>query len=228
MSEELQKDQASLWAEERKKFDLKYPDENVIKFLYKNYKSGADKTILDFGCGSGRNTMVMADLDFNIIAMDYNDICLDLTKEKLDKRNYTKVQYSKNKGNEIPVESTSVDCVVIWGTIFINNYIDREQIMSELSRVLKPSGLLLVDFRTQEDNLYKRGKELEPNFFLLDEAVGSLAGLNYWFASNKDAVELLHKHDFDIINIEKKDMYCDNLSTKHSHWHIWARKKDIL
>ena len=73
-----------------------YPAEDVVKFLKRNYKQPEDKTILDFGCGSGRNTVLMSDMGFEkIIAMDYNEDCLKLTKEKLLGKN--NVEYIKNE-----------------------------------------------------------------------------------------------------------------------------------
>lgn len=82
------------WNKDRAMFNLMYPAEDVVKFLKRNYKQPEDKTILDFGCGSGRNTVLMSDMGFEkIIAMDYNEDCLKLTKEKLLGKN--NVEYIK-------------------------------------------------------------------------------------------------------------------------------------
>ena len=165
MNKKEEKEQLRLWAEERKKHDLIYPDENVIRFLKRTFKNGENKKILDFGCGSGRHALIMAEMDFKIYAMDYNAVCLELTKEKLDKINYKNVEYILNNRLEINLPNESVDCIVAWGALFYFNEKERDIFCKEMYRVLKPGGLILADYRTQDDYLFNRGTKLEKNLF---------------------------------------------------------------
>ncbi|KOY83626.1 hypothetical protein ADM90_03215 [Lysinibacillus macroides] len=220
-----EKEQLALWAEERKKHDLKYPDENVIRFLKKNFKTGKDKKILDFGCGSGRHTLIMAEMEFMIYAMDYNKVCLELTKDKLGKVNYKDVEYILNKRLEINLPDRSVDCIVAWGALFFFNKVERELFCKEMNRVLKPGGLILADYRTLDDHLYNRGTKIEENLFKLDDSsAGSLKDLIYWFCNKEELIALYEHEGFDIINIEKKELIVNNMTIKNSHFHIWVRK----
>lgn len=225
MLSEENKREMKLWEEERKKHDLKYPDENVVRYLHKNFVSGRGKRILDFGCGSGRNTLVMADMGFDIFAVDYNETCLDLTREKLSRINYDRVTYIQNIRSDIPIANAYLDVIVAWGALFYFNEKDRNENFKELNRVLKPDGLLLADFRTKDDFMYKKGREIEEDLFILDDSAGNLAGLNYWFCSEGKLRSLYAIHGFEIVNIEKKELIVNNLQTRNSHWHVWARKK---
>lgn len=222
-----EKEQLKLWAEERKKHDLKYPDENVVRFLKKNFKTGKDKTILDFGCGSGRHTLIMAEMEFMIYAMDYNVVCLELTKEKLDKINYKNVKYILNKRLVINLPDESVDCIVAWGALFYFNKAERELFCKEMKRVLKPDGVILADYRTIDDHLYNKGTKIEENLFKLDDSsAGNLKNLIYWFCNKEDLAELYESEGFVIFNIENKEMIINNMTVKNSHFHIWVRKEE--
>lgn len=223
LTEEIKREM-ELWKKERTTFDLQWPDENVVRYLNKNFKTGENKTIVDFACGSGRNTIVMAKKGFNIYAIDYNLECLALTKEKIDNLSYTNIQYIQNERTDIPVPSESSDCLVAWGALFYVNSKDRDKLFKEIYRVLKPGGLFFADFRTKEDALYGKGLQIENDLFVLDTSAGNLAGINYWFCDESQVRELYTDNRFEIVNLERKDMYVNNMSVRNSHWQVWAKK----
>ncbi len=225
MFKEENKAEMELWAEERKKHDLKYPDNYVVRYLHKNFLSGEGKRILDFACGSGRNTLVMAEMQFDIYAVDYNDICLELTREKMEKINYHNIIYLKNTRTDIPVEDGILDCIVAWGALYYCNEADRNLLFDEINRVLKEDALFLGEFRTKDDFLYKKGLEIEKDYFVLDNVAGVLAGINYWFCDEEELRRLYWEHGFEIVNLEKREFYTDNMSKNVSHYHVWAKKK---
>ncbi|MFD1178853.1 class I SAM-dependent methyltransferase [Paenibacillus puldeungensis] len=224
MITEENKREMELWKKDRKNFDLQWPDENVVRYLNKNFKTGDNKVIVDFACGSGRNTIVMAKMGFDIYAVDYNMDCLLLTKEKIDKLQYSKIQYIQNERTDIPLSPESSDCLVAWGALFYVNGKERTELFKEIYRVLKPGGLFLADYRTKEDSHYGRGREIEKDLFVLNDSVGNLKGINYWFCGESEIRELYANNNFEILNIEKREMYVDNMAVKNSHWQIWARK----
>lgn len=217
-------EQMKLWEKERKKFDLKYPDNYVIRFLKRNYNTGEGKTILDFGCGSGRNTIAMADMGFDIIAMDYNKNCLDLTREKMEQLFYDNITYVQNEKLEINIKDQSLDCIVAWGSMFCFNKKEREEFREEIKRVLKPGGLMLADYRSVEDSMYGKGREAEENLYYLNTEAGSLENLLYWFCTDKDLKNLYEKKGFEIINLECETFITENLSRKNEHYHIWLKR----
>ena len=45
---------------------------------------------------------------------------------------------------KIPLQDSSVDCVICVGSVI--NYADIQKAMSEFSRILKPNGILILEF----------------------------------------------------------------------------------
>lgn len=124
-----------LFNAERKLHDLKYPDEGVVRFLFKTKSFVLGNSALDFACGSGRNTKVMVDLGYEVYAMDYNDSCLELTKKKVGE--YERIHFMRNEALNIPLQSESMDCIVACGVLFCMSRMEEEELFSELIRVLK-------------------------------------------------------------------------------------------
>lgn len=218
------------WAHNIKKYDLFWPDENIIRFLNKSYdKLDRDKIkVLDLGCGSGRNSIAIASEGFNTYSIDYNKECIDITKEKATNLGLN-LELSQNEGNEIPFNDNYFDCVIAWGSLFYNDSNGRIELLNEINRVLKKEGTFLANWRTTEDYFYKKGEEIEKNTFFLDESCKKfgLQDILYYFAEQNDLKKLYNKTGFHIYNFDKKDFYTNNLEVKNSHWHVWARKNNI-
>lgn len=223
ITEMERKKEQELWGKERALFDLKYPAEEVVKFLKKNFKTPQTKTVLDFGCGSGRNTIPMVDMEFGkVIAMDYNRECLELTKEKI--KSAENVTYIQNERMEIPLDDNSVDAIVAYGALFLFAEQERAAFAGELYRVLKKDGLILADFRGLEDGMFGMGQELESNMFLLDERAGALQKMIYWFCDDRDLHQLYETCGFTIENMERKLQWTNNLKDKVDHYIVWLKK----
>lgn len=220
-----QEQMKALWGADRKRFMLKYPDENVIRFLKKSYPDERKESIriMDFGCGSGRNEMIMMDMKFEIFAVDYNVTCLDMTRKVAEERNYEKIHYILNDKTDICVPDHSIDCFLSLGGLFYFNREEREEFFWEMNRILKPGGITFADFRSIDDGMYGKGKQLEENFYCLENC-GSLSGICYWFCGEKELRHLYESHGFHIYNFEKKDMYVNNMTERHSHYYVWAEK----
>ncbi|MCM1082997.1 MAG: class I SAM-dependent methyltransferase [Clostridium sp.] len=216
------KEEMRLWSEHKNTHEMKYPSEFVVRYLHNNFPTGKGKKILDFGCGTGRNALVMADMQFDVYVADYSAVCIERTKQKMEAIQYENVTYIKNERTSLPIESGLLDCVVAWGSLFYGNEADRKLLFQEMNRILKEGGCFLSDFRTKEDSLYGKGKEIEKDYFVLDEY---LPGMNYWFCDEETLRKLYREHGFEIINLEKVNHYRNNMENKVSHYHVWAKKE---
>lgn len=223
ITEKERKKEQELWAKDRAKFNLKYPAEEVVQFLKRNFKEPQSKTILDFACGSGRNTIPMVDMGFGkVIAMDYNQACLELTREKL--KDVHNIEYIQNERLSIPLEDNSVDVIVAYGALFSFTETERTLFAKEMYRVLKSGGKILADFRGLEDRLFGLGKEVEHHLFLLDERADKLQNMFYYFCDDKDLYNFYESAGFTIENMERKLEWINNLKDKADHYIVWLRK----
>ncbi len=112
----------------------------VTDFLSKKVKG---KTIVDFGCGTGKFIPKLAPLSKSYIGMDISNNQLRLAKEK--SKNYKNVTLIKNLVNKIPLESNTVDLVFAsWVIGSIHNLELRKRIIKEMKRVVKENGSIYL------------------------------------------------------------------------------------
>ena len=126
-----------------KEIDLKNSlgkvDIYLLDQFMKNRYSETD-LILDAGCGSGRNFKFMSSLGFNITGCDIKKdeitkLKQDYPTHNLDISNLDNLQYPTDYFNHIICNAV---------LHFAKNEIEFKQMMSELYRVLKPSGTLFI------------------------------------------------------------------------------------
>ena len=87
-----------------------------------------DNTVLNAGCGK---TTYVTDADV---------IYMDIIKEYIDSfKKYLVASIEK-----IPLRENTVDCIICVGSVI--NYADIQKSLSEFSRILKPNGILILEF----------------------------------------------------------------------------------
>ena len=97
------------------------------------------KTILDFGCGSGRWVEFFCNLGARYIGVDISDEMIALSKSR-----YPGVSFDTLKDLEIPLETDSCDFVFSIAVIHHNRPHHQDEILREITRVLKPNGYLFL------------------------------------------------------------------------------------
>jgi len=216
-----------LWERNIRRYNLVYPSEHVVRFLAKTYGDIDKSTVklLDFGCGSGRNTYMMLEQGYNVYAVDCNEFSLEIVRGMAESQGKT-ITTKRNDETDIPFEDDLFDCIIAFGATFLLPDAKRRVLMSNLSRVLKPSGKLFANWRTTNDFLYQKGKEIEKDVYLLDDrcAQFGLAGMTYYFSTLSDLKELYAEIGLTVENVDKLEFYINNMTVCNSHFHIWARK----
>ena len=154
------------FAREREEHNLQYPDEYVVRYIMKNFRNVSNNLkALDFACGSGRHTAFLASLGFEVTAIDYNKVCLDLTDEKVRSIPDAKVKCIQNSGYEVPCENNSYNLVLAWGAFMNCGADEAKTLLGNLAEKLVEGGKIFADFRTKEDSMYGKGEKIGEDYF---------------------------------------------------------------
>jgi ubiquinone/menaquinone biosynthesis C-methylase UbiE len=116
-----------------------------------------DKVILDIASGSGYGTKLMAAEAKKVYGVDVDKNAISYAKEHYSAKN---IEYILGDGESIPITNGTVDVVVSYETI--EHIPDYKKFLTEVKRVLKPGGILLLS--TPNDLEY-----IEDNHFHLHE-----------------------------------------------------------
>lgn len=100
--------------------------------------------VLEVSFGNGYLMTQYASEKYEIYGIDYNEKMLEITTNKIKKINI-KAQLSQGNVEKLPYPDNTFDTVI--NTMAFTGYPNEEKAMSEIKRVLKQDGsLLLVDF----------------------------------------------------------------------------------
>ena len=138
----------------------------IIKIEKANIKSG-DK-VLDYGCGPGSFTLAAAEVvgpSGKIYAADINSFALKKVKKAASKKGFKNIETIQTDCNT-GLANNSVDVVMCFDTF--HDVDDKESLLREFHRVLKPNSTLAFDdHHLHEDEIIS--KVTENGFFALAE-----------------------------------------------------------
>jgi AcrR family transcriptional regulator/ubiquinone/menaquinone biosynthesis C-methylase UbiE len=154
---------------EEKEFPTPFHIEEFEKY------ASRDMNILDVGCGYGRTLNKLYNNGFkNLSGVDYSQGMIDRGLKL-----YPHLNLIKNDGDKIPFPDGEFDSVLLIGVLTSNVEDDaQENLISEISRVLKGDGILYIaDFLiNQDERNLKRYQKYEDEYgiygvFKLDEGL---------------------------------------------------------
>ncbi len=105
--------------------------------------------ILDVGCGGGLDAIFLAKCGFDIVGVDISRTALRIAKRRATKARVT-VDWRLGDVLDLPLEDESVDYVTDRGLFHLLEDHDRPRYSSELYRVLKQNGGVLIRGASEE------------------------------------------------------------------------------
>jgi SAM-dependent methyltransferase len=111
---------------------------SFVEFLKKHKFEGS---IVDIGCGNGRDVNVFTKFGFNALGIDNSE------KEiKSNKKNYPKLKFEVQDTENLKLKNDSVDAFFMVNVI---HYVNKEKAIQEVFRVLKPQGYFFIHFNIE-------------------------------------------------------------------------------
>jgi arsenite methyltransferase len=158
----------------------------------------AGETVLDLGSGGGIDVLLSArrvGATGKAYGLDMTDEMLALARENQRKAGVENVEFLKGEIENIPLPDNSVDVVI--SNCVINLSADKDQVLREAFRVLKPGGRFAVS------DVVVHGDVPEKVRRSMEMWVGCIAGA----LQDYDYVAKLARAGFDAIDIEPTRVY---------------------
>jgi ubiquinone/menaquinone biosynthesis C-methylase UbiE len=107
------------------------------------------QTVLDLCCGTGRHSIALHRLGFQVTGLDLSEVLLEYARKASEGLG---IRYIQGDMRHLPFDADQFDAVVNLFTSFGYFVEDEEngQVLKEMARVLRPEGRFVVDFLNRE------------------------------------------------------------------------------
>jgi ubiquinone/menaquinone biosynthesis C-methylase UbiE len=173
------------------------PDESVVNFAKLLKEKDKKLRVLDLGCGAGRHQVYMARQGLEAHGIDISETGLNFTKGRL-KRQGLEGHLVKCDMKMLPYNNSCFDAVVCLHAIYHQKLEGIQETISEVQRILRKKGLVLINFLSKRTYSYGKGMKIEENTFIEQEGVEK--GVLHYFVDKDDIKRLFS--DFKIVNLE--------------------------
>jgi len=111
-----------------------------------------NKTVLDFGSGSGYGTHLIANQCAHVTGIDISDEAVDFANTRYKASNLEYIKINKIETAPLPFADSSFDTVISFQVI---EHIHRVDLyLSEIKRILKPAGTLVIATPDRKTRLF--------------------------------------------------------------------------
>lgn len=152
--------------------------------------------ILELGCGNGRDSLFFLSKGHKVTAVDGSDVAIEMLNRIICSNNALFIcdDFVKSKA----LCQTKYDCIYSRFTLHAINEAQEDELLDNVRHALKSNGILAIEARTTNDELYGKGIETEKNTFLYDEHYRR-------FINVDDCRNKLEKLGFDVIHLEESN-----------------------
>lgn len=149
-------------------------EENVALFVKQLLEAKLHR-VLDFGTGTGRHTVYLARMGFEVYGFDWSNAAITITRQELSNERLS-ANLSVWDMNDIPLpyEHDFFDAVIAVRVLHHTYVAKIAQIASEIARITRVRGYLYVEIPTYEKAMKQkldgvRYHEPEPGTFIPEE-----------------------------------------------------------
>ena len=169
----------SIWKEEPTAFFVE-----KIEFL----RNAGVQTVLDAGCGDGRNLLALARAGFEVVGMDSSETAIALAQRVARLHRNVKVVTTDLRSLSLIEEFDAIVCDYV-----MVHLEEPDLVIANFARALRDGGILLVEFLSTDDPSCGRGERVGDSAFV-DR------GIFHRFYSEADVRNLLGQ--FDVLDVE--------------------------
>jgi 2-polyprenyl-3-methyl-5-hydroxy-6-metoxy-1,4-benzoquinol methylase len=213
-----------------KTFFPTYPQTEVFKFVERLESTFQTKplNIWDHCCGTGRNSIAIADMGHRIYSSDISPNGIN-NLEALKGKNEYWCHTALCDMTVNPWQNTEFHGVICWDAIHHNTLTNIQTAVNTIYDSLMDGGLFMASLLSTKSGHHKKGKQIEPNTFVNNEGLES--GIPHHYFDEAEIRSLFRQWKFCILSevvvnyIETEFEFYKNNPFPYTKWNILVMKK---
>jgi SAM-dependent methyltransferase len=119
------------------------------------------QAVLDLGCGSGENSLLLARRGAKVIGVDISESLLALAQRRLEVNGCAgaAVRFLPASAHRLPIPDASIDVVL---GIAVLHHLDLDATSKEVFRVLRPGGRAIFEEPVRDSQIFRAVRKLIP------------------------------------------------------------------
>jgi ubiquinone/menaquinone biosynthesis C-methylase UbiE len=135
-------EQAYLTGDYQQHWEYEVPSQELVAIVAAQVPAGRG-TVLDVGCGAGREAVFLAQCGYDVIGIDISPKAIEIARQRAWDAG-VEADFRVGSFFELPVEEQSIDFVNDRGALHLVREEQRPEFADEIFRVLKPGGRMLL------------------------------------------------------------------------------------
>ena len=137
----------------------------------------ANSKIIELGCGVGSDSYYFTQHGHQVLATDFSKVAIDNNKKHFKEDGLKFEILDIGKAMDFPNNSFDV----VYARLSLHYFTDKvtREIFKELSRILKPNGLICFLCKSTNDPVYGKGREVEKDMYEENSHIRHFFSKNY-------------------------------------------------
>lgn len=180
------------------------------------------QTVLDLGCGLGRNTFFLAELGFAVTAVDLSTSGIERLATGIADRDLgDKIQAFVCDMLALPFGPNTFDCVLAFHSIYHTDLRGLRSIISATTNILKDDGEIFCTFNSKQNPSFRERSSQRVDEYTTIKRKGPEEGIAHTFVDYEDVLDLLS--DLKILKIQHIQDFFDGQTSWH--YFVAAQKR---
>ncbi len=186
------------------------------------WKMLGKRTVLDLGCGRGRNSIFLAEMGFKVTAVDLSPEGIEqLEKEAQRKKVNSNINTLVCDMLELPFSKGAFDCVLAFNSIYHTDYEGLKTIITNITNYLNDSGQVFITFNSKSKQPFTNPENKTINNFTIIKTQGIEKDIPHTYLDYDNILKLMS--DYHILKIQHiQDFYSRETGF---HYFVEASKK---